>query len=112
MIASIKPISEIKVGDVLVLQEGLRTWHTFVNDIDGNTLATCNGKTYTGKQFPVLEGPFGCEYFLMCDNQASGFYDAGPVGIIPACDRCLDRVYGEEQRPMPVYDGPDLWSEL
>lgn len=33
-----------------------------------------------------------CEVFLLCDNEATTTYDAGPLGEVPACQRCADKM--------------------
>lgn len=40
----------------------------------------------------LSDKPAVCMWFARCTNPANGVRDAGPVGIIPICQRCDDRV--------------------
>jgi hypothetical protein len=33
-----------------------------------------------------------CEWFALCDHQATGTLDHPVLGAVPICDRCRDRV--------------------
>jgi hypothetical protein len=33
-----------------------------------------------------------CMWFALCDNPANGLRDAGPLGMIPICKRCDDKM--------------------
>lgn len=33
-----------------------------------------------------------CQVFLLCDNEATTTYDASPLGEVPACQRCADKM--------------------
>lgn len=45
--------------------------------------------TIDGKEAPL---PEGCHWFAKCDNFANGLRDAGPLGMIPICKRCDDKL--------------------
>lgn len=33
-----------------------------------------------------------CMWFALCDNPANGLRDAGPLGPVPICQRCDDKM--------------------
>lgn len=41
---------------------------------------------------PGSDVPEGCHWFALCDNVANGLRDAGPLGLVPICKRCDDKM--------------------
>lgn len=39
-----------------------------------------------------VEAAAPCMWFALCDNDANGLRDAGPLGAVPICKRCDDKV--------------------
>lgn len=40
-----------------------------------------------------------CEVFYLCTNPAETTYNAGPLGMVPACNRCADKMNRIENMP-------------
>mgnify|MGYP005792683573 CR=1 FL=1 len=40
-----------------------------------------------------------CKVFYLCDNPATTTYNAGPVGVVPSCKRCADKMNRIENMP-------------
>jgi hypothetical protein len=38
------------------------------------------------------DDPAQCMWFALCDNVANGLRDAGPLGMVPICKRCDDKM--------------------
>jgi hypothetical protein len=36
--------------------------------------------------------PAVCHWFALCDNPANGLRDGGPLGAVPICKRCDDKM--------------------
>jgi len=36
--------------------------------------------------------PVGCHLFALCDRQAEVLHDNGPLGTLPGCKRCADKL--------------------
>lgn len=41
---------------------------------------------------PDCDDPAPCMWFALCENDANGLRDAGPLGSVPICQRCDDKV--------------------
>ena len=48
-----------------------------------------------------------CQVFYLCTNPAETTYDAGPVGVVPACKRCADKMHRIETMPRLVKTSTD-----
>jgi hypothetical protein len=48
-----------------------------------------NPRVYT-ENAPELDPQ--CQWFALCTNPANGLCDAGPLGQVPICQRCDDRM--------------------
>lgn len=46
-----------------------------------------------------MSKPKKCQVFYLCDNVATTTYNAGPIGKVPACKRCADKMHRIENMP-------------
>lgn len=81
-VADVNGVSAVHVGVTGVLVSAATGWWLAVDD---DTL--CG--TWAPGELELV-----CRGFLMCDNAAEVMHDAGPVGMVPACQSCADRLAG------------------